>query len=160
MAGKSFRKDDGLIEFLELCPDEDTAREWFEGVRWPTGRVCPRCSSGRTVDASHAHMPYWCSACRSYFSVKVGTVMESSNIPYRKWAIAFYQILNLKGVSSMKLHRDLGITQTSAWFLGHRIREAMAGNDPVFSGLVEADETYIGGKTAVAGRQRPGDQPD
>ena len=73
--------------------------------------------------------------------------MESSKIPLRKWAIAFYQILtNLKGVSSMKLHRDLGISQTSAWFLGHRIREAMAGDDPVFSGPVEADETYIGGK--------------
>jgi transposase-like protein len=92
-------------------------------------------------------MPYWCSACRSYFSVKVGTVMESSKIGYRKWAIAFYQILtNLKGVSSLKLHRDLNISQTSAWFLGHRIREAMSGDDPVFYGSVEADETYIGGK--------------
>lgn len=73
--------------------------------------------------------------------------MESSNIPLRKWAIAFYQICtNLKGVSSMKLRRDLGITQKSAWHLGHRIREAMAGDDPVFSGPVEADETYIGGR--------------
>ena len=72
--------------------------------------------------------------------------MESSKIPLRKWGIAFYQILtNLKGVSSMKLHRDLGISQTSAWFLAHRIRAAMAGDDPVFSGPVEADETYIGG---------------
>ena len=92
-------------------------------------------------------MPYWCSDCRQYFSVKLGTVMESSNLPLRKWAIAFYQILtNLKGVSSMKLHRDLGIAQSSAWHLGHRIREAMSGDDPVFSGPVEADETYIGGK--------------
>ena len=73
--------------------------------------------------------------------------MESSKISLRKWAIAFYQILtNLKGVSSMKLHRDLGISQTSAWFLGHRIREAMSSDDPVFAGPVEADETYIGGK--------------
>ena len=64
-------------------------------------------------------MPYWCSDCRSYFSVKLGTVVEASKIPYRKWAIAFYQILtNLKGVSSMKLHRDLGITQKAAWHLG------------------------------------------
>ena len=144
MAGKSFRKGIGLIELIELFPDEDTAREWFEEIRWPEGRVCPRCRSGRTRAASHRYMPYWCTACRSYFSVKVGTVMEASKIPLRKWAIAFYQILtNLKGVSSMKLHRDLGITQTSAWFLGHRIREAMAGDDPVFSGPVEVDETYI-----------------
>lgn len=146
-AGKSFRKGIGIIELLELFPDEDTARVWFESVRWPDGRVCARCGSERTREVPNAKpMPYWCSACRSYFSVKIGTVMESSKIPLRKWGIAFYQILtNLKGVSSMKLHRDLGISQTSAWFLGHRIREAMAGDDPVFSGPVEADETYIGG---------------
>ena len=149
MPGKSFRTGIGIIELLDLFPDEDAAREWFEEIRWPNGRVCPRCNSERTRAATHRYMPYWCTDCRSYFSVKVGTVMESSNIPLRKWAIAFYQILtNLKGVSSMKLHRDLGITQKSAWHLGHRIREAMRGDDPVFSGPVEADETYIGGKEA------------
>lgn len=68
-------------------------------------------------------MPYWCTDCRSYFSVKVGTVMQASKIPLCQWAIAFYQMTtNLKGVSSLKLHQDLGISQTSAWFMGHRIR--------------------------------------
>ena len=147
MAGKSFRKGIGVIELLEMFPDEDTARKWFEDIRWPEGRVCAHCGSDRTREASHAKMPYWCANCRSYFSVKVGSVMEASKIGYRKWAIAFYQILtNLKGVSSMKLHRDLGITQKSAWFMGRRIREAMRGDAPVFSGAVEADETCIGGK--------------
>ncbi len=147
MAGKSFRKGIGIIELLEMFPSDDAARQWFEEIRWPEGRICAHCGSERTREATHAKMPYWCSDCRSYFSVKVGTVMEASKIGYRKWAIAFYQILtNLKGISSMKLHRDLGISQTSAWFLGHRIREAMSGGDPVFSGPVEADETYIGGK--------------
>ena len=146
-AGKSFRKGIGIIELLEMFPDEPTAQAWFEEIRWPEGRRCAHCGSDRTTESKHVKMPYWCSDCRSYFSVKVGTVMEASKIGYRKWAIAFYQILtNLKGVSSMKLHRDLGISQTSAWFLGHRIREAMQGDDPVFSGPVEADETYIGGK--------------
>ena len=131
-----------------MFPDEPTAQAWFEEIRWPEGRMCARCGSERTSEVPNAKpMPYWCGDCRKYFSVKVGTVMESSKIPLRKWAIAFYQILtNLKGVSSMKLHRDLGISQTSAWFLGHRIREAMSGDDPVFAGPVEADETYIGGK--------------
>ena len=143
-AGKSFRKGIGLTE---LFPDEETARKWFESIRWPDGRVCLRCDSERTREASHRYMPYWRTERRSYFSVKIGAVMESSKIPLRKWAIAFYQIVtNLKGVSSMKLHRDLNINQTSAWFLGHRIREAMSGDDPVFSGPVEVDETYIGGK--------------
>ena len=68
-------------------------------------------------------MPYWCTDCRSYFSVKVGTVMQASKIPLCQWAIAFNQMTtNLKGVSSLKLHQDLGISQTSAWFMGHRIR--------------------------------------
>ena len=92
-------------------------------------------------------MPYWCSACRSYFSVKTGTVMQSSKLPLRKWAIAIYQFTtSLKGVSSMKLHRDLGIAQKNAWHMAHRIRRAMDSGDPMFSGPVEADETYIGGK--------------
>ena len=148
MAGKSYREGIGIIELLEMFPDESTAQAWFEEIRWPEGRTCARCNGERTSEVPNGKpMPYWCADCRAYFSVKVGTVMESSKIPYRKWAIAFYQILtNLKGVSSMKLHRDLGISQTSAWFLGHRIREAMRGDDPVFSGPVEADETYIGGK--------------
>ena len=148
MAGKSFRKGIGIIELMELFPDDDAAQEWFESIRWPEGRCCAKCGSGRTREVPNAKpMPYWCSDCRQYFSVKLGTVMESSNLPLRKWAIAFYQILtNIKGVSSMKLHRDLGIAQSSAWHLGHRIREAMSGDDPVFSGPVEADETYIGGK--------------
>lgn len=148
MAGKKFRKGIGIIELMDLFPDEDTARQWFETIRWPDTRTCARCSSERTSPVPNAKpMPYWCSDCRSYFSVKVGTVMESSKIPLRKWAIAFYQMTtNLKGVSSMKLHRDLGISQTSAWFMAHRIREAMDGDDPVFSGPVEADETYVGGK--------------
>ena len=148
-AGKSFREGVSLIQLFEMFPDEDAAREWFESVRWPNGRVCARCGSERTREASHAKMPYWCSDCRSYFSVKVGTVMEFSKLPLRKWAIAIYQMTtSLKGVSSMKLHRDLKISQTSAWFLNHRIREAMDSGDPLFSGPVEADETYIGGKEA------------
>ena len=145
----NFRQGISLIDLMNMFPDENAARVWFESVRWPKmPGLRPLRRSDRTREVPNAKpMPYWCSACRSYFSVKIGTVMESSNLPLRKWAIAFYQILtNLKGVSSMKLHRDLGITQSSAWHLGHRIREAMAGDDSVFAGPVEADETYIGGK--------------
>ena len=86
--------------------------------------------------------------CRKRFSVKMGTVMEGSNLDYQVWAIAIYLMLtNIKGVSSMKLHRDLEITQKSAWHLTHRLRKAWeASGDPSFSGPVEVDETYIGGK--------------
>lgn len=147
MAGTSFRKGISLADLFNLFPDEPTAQQWFESIRWPNGRVCTRCEGANTNEVPKAKpMPYWCSDCRQYFSVKLGTVMESSKLPLRTWAIAFYQtITNLKGVSSMKLHRDLGIRQASAWHLVHRIREAMAGDDPVFSGPAEADETYVGG---------------
>jgi len=150
MAGKSYRTGISLVDLFKMFPDEDAAQSWFESIRWPNGRVCTRCGGENTTEVPNAKpMPYWCPNCRQYFSVKLGTVMEASKLPLRTWAIAFYQMLtNLKGVSSMKLHRDLGIRQATAWHLAHRIREAMSGDDPVFSGPVEADETYIGGKEA------------
>ena len=149
MAGRSERQGITLLQLFEMFPDEASARAWFEETRWPDGRACGKCGSTRTREASHAKMPYWCSDCRSYFSVKTGTVMANSNLPMRKWAIAIYLMTtNLKGVSSMKLSRDLGISQPSAWHMQHRIREAMRSDDPMFRGPVEADETYIGGKEA------------
>ncbi len=94
-------------------------------------------------------MPYWCTDCRKYFSVKVGTPMESSKLPLRKWVVAMYLMTtSLKGVSSMKIHRDLKVSQPTAWFMIHRIREAwnMDGDGKPFRGPVEVDEAYIGGK--------------
>ena len=95
-------------------------------------------------------MPYRCRErdCGSRFSVRTGTAMEGSKLGYQTWAIAIYLLTtNLKGVSSMKLHRDLGITQKSAWHLAHRIRKAWSGeDDDPFYGPVEVDETYIGGR--------------
>ncbi|MXZ63427.1 MAG: IS1595 family transposase [Chloroflexi bacterium] len=148
--GRAHRKGITLLELAEMFPDESAARDWFERILWPTGdRPCPRCGSVNTHEASHAKMPYRCRDCRKYFSVKTGTVMEGSPIPLRKWVYAIYlDVTTLKGVSSMKLHRDLGVTQKTAWFMQQRIREAFAGaNDlPPMNGPVEADETYIGGK--------------
>ena len=147
--GQAQRRGISVIDLMDMFPDEQTSRKWFEDIRWPDGnRTCPRCASVNTAPVpSDKPMPYWCSDCRSYFSVKVGTIMESSRLPLRKWGIAFYLFAtNLKGVSSMKLHRDVGITQKSAWYMAHRIRESL--NDETtekFAGPVEADETYIGG---------------
>ena len=114
---------------------------------WNGQRCCGHCGSLRTRDASHAKMPYWCSDCRSYFSVRTGSALESSRLPLRKWAIAIYlEVTSLKSVSSMKLHRDIGVSQRAAWFMLHRIRQAWTGPDDRFDGPVEADETYVGGK--------------
>lgn len=146
--GKAFREGISLMELADLFPDEDTARVWFESQVWGDERACGRCGSLRTVEATHKTMPYWCSDCRSYFSVKTGTALESSKVPLRKWAFAIYlEVTSLKGVSSMKLHRDLKVSQKTAWFMLHRIREAFAADvPPEFAGPVEADETYLGGK--------------
>ncbi len=146
--GKAHREGVTLVQLMDMFPDETTAKEWFESVIWPNGRHCPKCGGMRTREASHAKMPYWCTDCRSYFSVKTGTAMQRSKIPLRKWAIAIYLCLtSLKSVSSMKLQRDIGVSQPTAWFMLHRIREAWAGEgEGPFDGPVEFDETYVGGK--------------
>ena len=146
--GKHFRDGISLIDLFEMFPDNDSARKWFESRIWRNGRKCPRCSYGMTSVSRHPTMPYYCTQCKKRFSVKTGTVMEASNINYQKWAIVTYQFAtNLKGVSSMKIHRDLKITQKSAWFLVHRLRESwktLAGVDSM-TGPVEIDEVYLGG---------------
>ena len=148
--GKSDREGVTMMQLCDMFPTEESAREWFESRVWPNGRHCPRCGSTKTSEASHAYMPYWCSDCRSYFSVKIGTVLESSKIPLRKWVFAIYlHLTSLKGVSSMKLHRDIGVSQPAAWFMLQRIREAWSSSDlEQFVGPVEVDETYLGGKEA------------
>ena len=145
--GKSHRVGISLIDLFAMFPDEQTSVEWFESVVWPHGRYCPHCGSKRTGKASHEKMPYWCSDCRSYFSVKTNTPIANSKVPMQKWCIAIYLCLtSLKSVSSMKLHRDIKVSQPTAWFMLHRIREAwMHESDDHFDGPVEVDETYVGG---------------
>ena len=146
--GKNYRKGITLLDLFKMFPDNETATAWFEESVWGKERHCPKCGSTKTKEASHKYMPYWCGGCRSYFSVKTNTPMQNSNIPIRKWAIAIYLcITSLKSVSSMRLHRDLGISQKTAWFMLQRIREAwMQDDDYTFGGPVEVDESCFGGK--------------
>lgn len=145
--GRSYRNGMTVIELFDMFPDEDSARQWFEESRWPDGPVCPRCDNEKVATIkSGKPQPYWCKECGKYFSVKLGTVMESSRLPLRKWVVGIYLMTtSLKGVSSMKLHRDLGITQKSAWFMAARIREGWMQGQQI-GGVVEVDETYFGGK--------------
>ena len=147
--GKAHREGMSLIELMKMFPTEEAATAWFEDVLWAGERCCGKCGSVETRTVPHAKpMPYWCPDCRSYFSVRTGTAIARSNVPLRKWAIAIYLCLtSLKSVSSMKLHRDLGVSQKTAWFMLHRIREAWAEQLPgAFAGPVEADETFVGGR--------------
>ncbi len=149
MPGKFHRDGITLVQLMDMFPDEAAAVAWFEEAVWPDGqRYCGHCGSARTREASHPKMPCWCTDCRSYFSVRTGAAMRNSRVPLRKQAIAIYLCLtSLKSVSSMKLHRGLGVKQQTAWFMLHRIRQAWADDDnDRFDGPAEVDETYIGGK--------------
>jgi len=153
--GKSYREGISLIEVFGMFPDDLIAEQWFERRRWgESGRPghCPICGSVEKIRAvvSRDPLPWRCEACRRNFSVRTGTVMHRSRIGLQKWAVATYLwAMSLKGVSSMRLHRDLSITQKSAWFMAQRLRAAWSSVAPVrMEGPVEANETYVGGKEA------------
>lgn len=133
-------------QIFQMYPDEATARTYLEGRRWPTGAICPDCGEAKRITPRPKGF-YRCNACKSDFTVRTGTIFERSHIPLHKWIYAMYLLMTArKGISSLQLGKEIGVTQKSAWFMLQRIREA-CGNDPtVLSGIVEIDETYIGGK--------------
>jgi transposase-like protein len=138
-----------------IFQDADKAREHLEATRWPNGPICPHCGvidEATNVGGKAARKgAYQCNACRQQFSVTVGTVFESSKVPLNKWLLATYLMSSSKkGISAHQLHRTLGVTYKTAWFMAHRIREAMNPTSPGPLGgegkVVEVDETYVGGK--------------
>ncbi len=130
-----------------MFPNDQAAEEWFVSIRWPEGVRCAFCQGDNVKASPHPTMPYHCNACRKRFSVRHGTVMQSSRLGYQKWALAIYlTTTNLKGISSPKLHREIEVSQKTAWHMLHRIRETWAEKTCPFGGSVEIDETYIGGK--------------
>jgi transposase-like protein len=142
--------------------DEDAARKHLERLRWPDGTICPYCDQRDTVKplppkGSMGKGWYHCSDCRRKFTVRVGTVYERSHIPLHKWVYANHLLVSSKkGMSAHQLHRMLGVTYKTAWFMAHRIREAMREVNPEPMGgsgqSVQADETYFGAKDAVRGK--------
>ena len=149
--GKHYREGLSLPDVMRLFPDENSAERWFVETRWPSGVACPRCGSLNIQRRpTRKPQPFRCREreCLKDFSVKTGTPMQGSNLGLQIWALGFYLMTTgIKGTSSMKLHRDLRITQKTAWFLAHRIRETWDRDAfSPFGGPVEVDETFIGGK--------------
>jgi transposase-like protein len=136
----------------ERFSDPLVAAEYLESIRWPNGPVCPHCGDGEKRHyplKSKTRRLYKCAACRKQFTVTVGTIFEGSHVGLNKWLLAFYLLCSSKkGMSAHQLHRMLGVTYKTAWFMAHRIRYAM--QQPPFqaalTGVVEVDETYVGGK--------------
>src|SRR5437763_10887422 len=152
-----------------IFQDEDKARAYFEAIRWPSGPVCPHCGNADSTRiysiAANAKAKIRaglreCQDCHGQFTVRTGGVMESSHLPLTKWALA-YRLMSSskKGMSAHQLHRSLGVTYKTAWFMAHRIREAMREIDPGTLGgegkFVEADETFTGGKAKNRAYREP-----
>ena len=144
-----------------IFTDADKARKHLEKLNWPNGPTCRHCGNAdrkritRLTGKSTRPGVLWCNECDAPFSVTVGTVMEDSHLPLNKWVLAFHLVASSKkGMSAHQLHRMLGVTYKTAWFLAHRIREAMVDTEPNKTGgplggtdkVVEADETVVGGK--------------
>jgi len=140
-------KFDNLIQFISAFNTEEKCRDYLTAIVWKDGEVCPYCGNHKIYHFKNGAM-HKCAKCRKQFSIKVGTIFEDSHIPLTKWFMAVYLLaVHKKGISSCQLARDLGITQKSAWFMIQRLQYAMATESfaKPLDGIVEVDETYVGG---------------
>lgn len=136
------------FQLFELIPDAETARLYLESRLWPNGPVCPTCSGQDRITTRKGGF-YRCNKCKLDFTVRTGTIFERSHVPLHKWIYAMYLMVTArKGISSMQLAKEIGVTQKSAWFMLQRLREACAGKGNKLNGIVEIDEAFIGGKEA------------
>jgi transposase-like protein len=146
----ALQKFSNLMQLFSYFKDEQTCREYLATIRWNGQPVCPykECGHDKVFKFSNGKV-YKCAKCRKQFSVRVGTIFEDSKIPLQKWFASIYLITShKKGISSHQLHRDIGVTQKTAWFMLHRVRHTFGFHTPSekLSGTCEADETFIGGK--------------
>ena len=150
-----------LLTLIDDYSTDAKCRELLERLRWPNGVACLRCGS-LSISEIESRGQYDCNDCRYRFSVTAGTIMHDSHLPLRKWLLAIYLMCEAKkGISALQLKRTLGVAYKTAWYLCHRIRKAM-GNEPLegptLFGVVEVDETYIGGKARGKGRGYTGNK--
>lgn len=142
-----------LMDFYKRFPTEESCREYLKKERFPNGKVaCPKCGSTDKIYSMADGKRFKCGnkGCYHIFTLTVGTIFEASHVPLQKWFLAIYIVsAHKKGISSLQLHRDIGITQKSAWFVLHRIRFMLANgvSTKLMTGTVEIDETFVGGKS-------------
>lgn len=138
-------KEQTLLTIAQRFGTQDACIKHLESVRWSNGILCPYCESKHIHNRKNSHR-HLCRDCNRSFSVTVGTIMHSSKLPLPKWFMAIFLIVNAKkGISSLQLSRDIGVNKNTAWYMQKRIRAAMSGSDGMLKGIVEVDESYIGG---------------
>jgi len=136
------------FKLFDIFPDEEAARVYLESRLWPDGVRCPQCKSGERITVRKGGY-YRCNACKWDFTVRTGTIFERSHVPLHKWIYAMYLLVTArKGISSMQLAKEIGVTQKSAWFMLGRLREACGSEIEKLRGQVEIDETFVGGLEA------------
>lgn len=137
-----------LVKLIERFGSEERCRGYLEELRWPDGPECPRCEEPTTVSKISARNQFECDKCRYQFSVTAGTLFHDSHLPLWKWFLAVYLMCeSKKGISAKQLQRMLKVSYKTAWYLSHRVRDAMGDDEqPLLKGTVEVDETYVGGK--------------
>jgi transposase-like protein len=133
------------FQLFEMFPDQKTARVYLESRLWPNGVRCPVCGTGDRITTRKGGY-YRCNQCKEDFTVRTGTIFERSHVPLHKWIYAMYLVVTArKGISSMQLAKEIGVTQKTAWFVLGRLREACKGNLTKLRGIIEIDETFVGG---------------
>src|SRR5713101_3878705 len=137
------------FQLFEMFPDQESARTYLEGRLWPNGPKCPICGLSERITTRKGGF-YRCNQCKEDFTVRTGTIFERSHVPLHKWIYAMYLLVTArKGISSMQLAKEIGITPKPTWFVLHRLRDAWAGSDlKKLSGIIEIDETFVCGKEA------------
>lgn len=150
------------FQLFEMIPDQEMARRILEARLWPNGPVCPVCGFGERVSTRKGKLGFYhCNQCKEDFTVRTGTIFERSHVPLHKWIYAMYLVVTArKGISSMQLAKEIGVTQKTAWFMLGRLREACGGDTGKLSGIIEMDEAWIGGseKNKHADKRQPGRQ--
>jgi transposase-like protein len=134
------------FQLFAMFPDQETARVYLESRLWPNGVRCPVCGLGERITTRKDGF-YRCNQCKEDFTVRTATIFERSHVPLHKWIYAMYLVVTArKGISSMQLAKEIGVTQKTAWFILGRLREACGKDFGKLRGIVEIDETYFGGK--------------
>src|ERR1700679_3943939 len=137
------------LQLFAMFPDQETARVYLESRLWPNGATCPTCSSKERI-TTRKNGFYRCNKCKLDFTVRTATIFERSHVPLHKWVYAMYLLVTArKGISSMQMAKEIGVTQKTAWFMLQRLREACmgkGGKDDRLACLIEVDETFVGGK--------------
>jgi len=143
-------------EFMRRFPTEREAKSYIENCRWHGTPTCPKCGGARRIQTRSVEGYYRCLACKGDFTVRTGTIFERSHVPLDKWLYTIYLLVTArKGISSLQLSKEIGVTQKTAWFMLSRLRKACGNdNDSLLSGIIEADETFLGGKEANKHEQK------